>query len=160
MDKYGGQLNLQSSKIYRDCFCILTQSYAEGKIVSNDTDFFLKSLQLKEGVKMQVSKEAAEAFLNSVKEAIRNGKYTLIPREKNRKSMAQHGLLLKDVLDEVCNLSYANYIRGPEPDDDPNEKDAVWVFKTYIVTDTFYVKIKIVSSDQSLKILSFHISEY
>jgi hypothetical protein len=109
---------------------------------------------------MKVRKEDVAFFLRTVKEAIDNESYTLIPREKNRKSMAQYGLLLKDVSDAIRELTYDNYVRGPEPDDDPNEKDPVWIFRTYVDADAFYVKIKLVSNSQRLKILSFHTSEY
>lgn len=110
---------------------------------------------------MRVCREEVEDFLEMVRDAIDNKRFTFISREKNRKSMAQHGLLVRDVLDEIYNLTYGNYVCGPEPDDDVNEPDPVWIFKTYIICNTFYIKIKIVVDDnQKLKIISFHIAEY
>jgi hypothetical protein len=105
------------------------------------------------------SRDEVEIFLKTARMAIDNGRFTFIPRRKNIKSMARLGLSLTNILDELYDLTYNDYVSGPEPDDDRHEKDPVWIFKTVVLHDSFYIKIKIFL-ENNLKIISFHIAEY
>ena len=108
---------------------------------------------------MRASRQEIDSFLESVRNALTNGNYTFIDRRKNLDSMARYGLLVQDVLDAIEELSCSNYIKGPDQDHDPSELDPMWVFKKSIEGNIFYIKIKIILCDSSLRIISFHIDE-
>ena len=109
---------------------------------------------------MRVCPSEVEDFLKKVRESIDKKCCTFIPRKKNIMSMTKLGLQPQDVLDEIYDLTYSNYIKGPEDDHDVNESDPFWMFKAYIIDNTIYIKIKIVMDDNNrLKIVSFHIDE-
>ena len=101
-----------------------------------------------------------EQFLNDMRAGINAGKATLIPRGKNLKTLARLGLLPKDVFQEAINLSFANYICGPEIDNDFPQTDKLWIFKTMIDSSCIYIKVKVEYQDNGkVKFLSFHFDE-
>lgn len=108
---------------------------------------------------MGASRLEIDSFLELVREAIACKNYTFVGRKKNMQSMAQYGLLFQDILDAIDELTYLNYIKGPDLDHDPSESDHIWVFKKSIDGNKFYIKIKIIICDSSLRIISFHIDE-
>ena len=109
---------------------------------------------------MAVRKTPAEVaqFLSDMKKAVNAGKISFIPRKKNMFTLAKLGLTMKDVKDELINLSYANYVSGPETDYDCPASDCFWIFKTMIDSSCIYIKVKVLyQTDGGVKIVSFHI---
>ncbi len=108
----------------------------------------------------QCPKDVVDAFLNDMRAAIKAGRYAFIPRRKNLQTLAAHGLLLADVLDELMHLTFANYISGPETDRDRPSSDPFWIFKSSIEGERIYIKVKIeYQTDKGVKIVSFHMDE-
>lgn len=80
-----------------------------------------------------------------------------INRPKNMQTLSQLGITWRDAKNHIRNMTYADYISGPEADYDPNEPDPVWIFKVRIDGDVIYVKIKICyACNGEVKALSFH----
>ncbi|MBQ3044563.1 MAG: type II toxin-antitoxin system MqsR family toxin [Clostridia bacterium] len=109
---------------------------------------------------MRSAKRDVDLFLSDVKNAIRQKNYTPIDRDKNLNTLAQLGITWKDAIDEINELSFSNYIKGPEIDRDFPQHDHLWVFKKGMMGETIYIKLKILyQNNKSLLVLSFHIDE-
>lgn len=104
---------------------------------------------------------AISAYLAQVKNLLSRGKYDFVPRRKNMQALAQHGLTITDVKDEILGLVVKDYYKGPKQDYDTNRAGDIWEFKKDVDGDTFYIKIKIVqeNGEDVLKCLSFHEDE-
>lgn len=101
-----------------------------------------------------------ERVLRDMRFALQNNKMSVVPREKNRKTLSQRGWLWRDVKVAMMALTYKDYISGPEPDRTDPSSDMLWIFKPNIDNEIFYVKFKILyQKDGSVKTLSFHIDE-
>ena len=102
------------------------------------------------------------AFLEEAKSLISTGRYDFVPRCKNMQSLAEHGLTISDVRDEILSLTTGDYYSGPKRDHDANRPGDVWEFKRNVDGDIFYVKVKISEDNRGkvLKCLSFHEDEF
>lgn len=106
------------------------------------------------------SQSDVEKFLSDMRAGISAGKATIIPRNKNLDTLAKLGLLPKDVYQEAQNLTFADYICGPEIDYDFPNTDKLWVFKTMIDSACIYIKVKVEYQDNGkVRFLSFHFDE-
>lgn len=107
-----------------------------------------------------LNKKELEIFLKTAKKLISDDKFDFIPRRKNLMSLAEYGLSIKDVKEEILDLEDINYFKGPK--EDFERPGVIWEFKTKIESDIFYVKLKIVEENklQVLKCLSFHKSDF
>lgn len=103
---------------------------------------------------------SVEQVLRDLRDAIRVNRVDFIQREKNMKTLARLGLLVSDVYDELMNLTFSEYISGPEEDRDRPSSDKLWIFKKRVCGELLYIKFKIeYQTDGLLKVLSFHIDE-
>lgn len=102
------------------------------------------------------------AYLAQVKNLLSKGKYVFIPREKNLRALARHGLTITDVKSEILGLVVGDYYRGPKQDYDETRPGDIWEFKKNIDGDKFYVKVKIVleNGENILKCMSFHEDDF
>lgn len=99
-------------------------------------------------------------ILKLVKVAIENKNIDFVPREKNRKTLAQLGITWRDAIDEIKSLEETNYFKGPMEDKDRKDGDSLWVFKKVVVGEIIYIKFKIDSTAKNqLKVIGFHIDE-
>ena len=106
------------------------------------------------------NKAAVDAFLEDVREAIRNKRCTPIDRDKNMSSLGKLGLFWSDALAIIEKLTYNDYIKGPEEDRDMPNSDKLWIFKKPFDGFLIYIKIKILYKvDKRLIVVSFHIDE-
>lgn len=106
------------------------------------------------------SQSDVENFLSDMRAGISAGKAILIPRKKNLDTLAKLGILPKDAFQEAQNLSFADYICGPEIDQDFPNTDKLWVFKTMIDSNCIYIKVKVeYQVNGKVKFLSFHFDE-
>jgi hypothetical protein len=106
------------------------------------------------------SKIDVDAFLLDVRKAIKNKNYTPQNRDKNINTLSQLGITWKDAIDEIYELSYSNYIKGPETDRDRPNSDSFWMFKKHVLGNVIYIKLKIrYQQNKSLLVLSFHFDE-
>ena len=102
------------------------------------------------------------AYLTNVKKLMSAGKYDFVPRRKNMQALAQHGLTIADVKDEILGLVVGDYYKGPKQDFDPDRPGDIWEFKKSVDGITFYVKVKIVkeNGEDILKCLGFHEDDF
>ncbi len=107
--------------------------------------------------KLDISKYLAE-----VKRLLSAGKYDFVPRRKNLQALAQHGLSIADVKNEIFGLVVNDYYKGPKQDFDTNRPGEIWEFKKCVDGIQFYVKLKIVqeNGENILKCLSFHEADF
>ncbi len=107
---------------------------------------------------MKSTQKTVEGMLADMRHALNEKKFTLVNRDKNQITMARLGLLTKDVINEMMELTYKDYIKGPEVDEDFPNSDRLWFFKTEVFGHMIYIKFKIeYQKDGSIKCLSFHI---
>ena len=96
--------------------------------------------------------------LFQIKTLVSEGKCSLAEkREKNIQTLAELGLLPKDVFQILFELTPQNYYRGPSNDYDTKEIDCIWEFGTFIEDKEIYIKLKL--TDDYVKNISFHIAE-
>ena len=106
------------------------------------------------------SQTVVEKVLSDMKDAIRNGRFYFVERTKNMNTLAELGILIHDVWDELLELDYTNYISGPETDRDDPFSDPLWIFKRTICDHMIYIKYKVeYQDDGTVKVISFHIDE-
>ena len=100
------------------------------------------------------------AVLKSMRDAIREKRYTFEPRKKNMDTLARLGITIKQALDEMLSLTEQDYVSGPENDRDRPGEDPLWIFKKRCYGEVIYIKFRVkYNTDGSIKILSFHIDE-
>ena len=111
-----------------------------------------------DGLCVKSSKEDIEAFLEDVYEALDGKLYSSVDRKKNTDCLAMLGWKWADAFDELYNLTYHDYFRGPEIDRVCPTDDDFWEFKKTIEGRHIYIKLKIrYLQDRSLLLFSFHI---
>lgn len=109
---------------------------------------------------MRSSRDEVERIIRDMRLALQSNRMTVVPRDKNMKTLARKGWQWRDVKEAMMALTYEDYQKGPESDHDHPASDMLWVFKPNIDGDVFYVKFKILyQQDGSVKTLSFHIDE-
>lgn len=113
-------------------------------------------------VNNQASTSDITAYLAKVKGLLSAGKYDFVPRRKNMQALAQHGLTIVDVKNEILSLIVSDYYKGPKKDLDPNRPGDIWEFKKNVDGIQFYVKVKIVkeNGEDMLKCLGFHEDDF
>lgn len=109
---------------------------------------------------VRAPRQDVEKVLNDLRSAIRMNLTYFVERPKNLYTLSYLGLRVSDVYDELPNLTYADYIKGPEEDRDKPGSDMLWFFKKKICGQLLYIKFKIeYNVDGTLRVLSFHIDE-
>ena len=107
---------------------------------------------------MNTSKEDVARFLKEAKTLIVKDEWLVVRRSVNLQDIADIGLDLTGVKNELLGLSSEDYSQGPEPDRDfPGE---IWVFGQEILGNEVYIKLKIDQEDERLTCISFHIAKY
>lgn len=99
-----------------------------------------------------------QVFLVRLKQILKTPERILfIEREKNLEAMERFGLTQRDLLRQLAVLEPKHYRKGPENDEDGSE-GSIWVFKSSVYAQEFYIKLKLFSVNgvDYLKILSFH----
>jgi len=90
--------------------------------------------------------------------ALDKEQYSCADRPKNMYTLSMLGWKWDDAVDELRDLSYRDYICGPEIDVDYPYDDEFWIFKRLIQRHVIYIKLKIrYSSDRSVLLFSFHL---
>lgn len=96
--------------------------------------------------------------LKLAKQAITSGRAILLGRGKNLQFLANMGLTKRIALQNILDLTYKDYCKGP--DDDHNEPGEVWFFADDICGCEVYVKFKLYGPDNRLKVISYHEAEF
>lgn len=107
-------------------------------------------------------KDKIETFLKKIKKIInKNCGFVFVPRRKNLRSLNRYGISIAEAKNEILNLKIKNYYDGPLEDNNPAREGHIWIFKTNICNENFYIKLKIdtVENFEVLKCLSFHVDE-
>lgn len=97
-------------------------------------------------------------FLVTLKEAISNGNFVVIQREKNNEFLALTGMIPQERENVILSLQTNDYMSGPEVDrGNPGEKD-IWKFKKKYLGRNLYIKFKLIPIEDGFyaKCLSFH----
>ena len=74
----------------------------------------------------QTSAADITTYLTKVKKLLSVGKYDFVPRRKNMQALAQHGLTITDVKNEILGLVVSDYYKGPKRDLDQNRSGDIW----------------------------------
>lgn len=98
-----------------------------------------------------------EAYLARLKACATAGRVTVARRDKNRRSMLEHGLTFEDVVDALLRLEPKHYSKGPSSDlaGFPGE---IMEFLLPVASVRFYVKVRlfVVGNGDSVVTISFH----
>ncbi len=109
----------------------------------------------------ELKRTRIKEFLVEFKKIIVKGRgLDIVNRRENIDALAEMGLTMKNLLEEIMTLSVENYCQGPEPDRDrPGE---IWVFGKQIGAEEIYIKLKIaqVGKERIAKCLSFHAANF
>ncbi|MEC4684854.1 MAG: hypothetical protein VST71_03870 [Nitrospirota bacterium] len=83
-------------------------------------------------------------FLVTLKEAINNGNFVVIQREKNNEFLALTGMTPQERENVILTLQTNDYRSGPEEDrGNPGEKD-IWKFEKKYLGRDIYIKFKLI----------------
>lgn len=110
---------------------------------------------------MSTSSDEVAGFLKEFKRvALDRGKFYLVRRAERNKDIITLGLTRQNCIDEIVDLSVADYCKGPEADND--RAGEVWVFGKSIAGREVYIKLKVadVGCEKIAKCISFHVAEY
>jgi hypothetical protein len=101
-------------------------------------------------------------FLRSLRKAISDDCFVVIPRAKNNDFLAKHGFSPDERVEVIQALKPINYLSGPEKDRDRPQEIDIWKFNTKYQGLDIHVKIKLtLKADANgdhfyAKCLSFH----
>ena len=98
------------------------------------------------------------AFLNRAKRYKAAGKVDFINGAKEKHTLTQMGISIKDAFELIEHLTYRNYYRGPSPDH-INAQEYVWEFGIEEEPNDIYIKLKIRQEKDDLLMMSFHYAE-
>lgn len=106
------------------------------------------------------SSEEINSALEMLKQALVDERVRLWPREKNMNTLAELGIMWKDVCEELANLTISDYAGGPDTDISRPSEDKAWVFVSWLFQKKMYVKFVVEHSKEgSILCLSFHPSK-
>ena len=97
-------------------------------------------------------------FLGKVRYAIDNDNFDILDsRSKYRRTIAMLGLIERDVLDDIYNLTNKDNWFEPELDNNPNYPGTVWQCKKVLHKSLIYIKLKLkIRENGKLLIMSYH----
>ncbi len=93
-------------------------------------------------------------------EAIRYKRCLIFPRKENMNTLTQLGMTSQQAFEEIMELSYADYVSGPDRDWDRPDEEPLWVFKKTVQDEVLYIKFKFYftqAGEKGVKFISFHI---
>lgn len=83
----------------------------------------------------------------------------LVKRKENLATISSLGLTVPDVKGILSQLTYKDYVKGPEGDKD-GSGNMVWEFGIHIKGEDIYIKLSDDFSFDRAKCISFHIAMY
>jgi len=107
------------------------------------------------------SQQQVSDFLNEFKALVAQRRFQFIQRLETNKTALSLGLTKTNAIQELLNLSVADFSSGPTQDRNmPTEN--FWIFGKEINGCEVYIKLKIysINSNQYAKCVSFHEAEY
>ena len=110
---------------------------------------------------VRVDQERVNKVLATMKQSLSEGRFSFAEeRAKNMATLARLGIRWQEVKEYLEELTYHEYISGPEPDRDYPNSDKFWKFKMPIQGELVYIKLKIqYREDKTVHVVSFHIDE-
>lgn len=106
------------------------------------------------------SQADVENILHDMRDALQQGKFLFVKRQKNMDTLSALGILQSEVRDELLDLTFSDYVNGPEVDYDYPRSDRLWVFKRGIGGHIIYIKLKVeYKTDGKVRVISFHIDD-
>lgn len=96
-------------------------------------------------------------FLFQFKKFAQN-KFIFAEREKSRDTIARLGITIEQARQEILELTYEDYYKGPIPDTGPKGGE-YWEFGKTICGQEIFIKLKAVLKHNVAVCFSFHIPE-
>lgn len=108
----------------------------------------------------QMGLAAIQKILKDMRDAIDNGKFYPIDRDKNMRTLALLGIPWEVAKEEIYELTEADYFCGPKVDRDYPTTDFLWEFKKDIDGHIIYIKFKVLyQEDGGVRVLGFHLDK-
>jgi hypothetical protein len=95
-------------------------------------------------------------FLKKFKHILTQG-FIIIPRNEYKATISYLGITISDVKAIISQLTYKNYLNGPEKDKG-RQGNMIWEFGVHIQGEAIYIKLSDDFSFNRAKCLSFHIA--
>lgn len=102
--------------------------------------------------------EEITTFLKKFKPLAVN-ELNFISRKDNLATISYLGLTIPDVKSILSQLTYKDYVKGPEEDKD-RPGNMIWEFGIHIKGEDIYIKLSDDLSFDKAKCISFHIAKY
>ncbi len=102
--------------------------------------------------------EEITAFLKKFKPLIVK-EMNFVNRKDNIATISYLGLTIPDVKGILSQLTYKDYVKGPEKDID-RSGNMIWEFGVHIKGEEIYIKLSDDFSFDKAKCISFHIAQY
>ena len=102
--------------------------------------------------------EEITAFLKKFKPLIVK-ELNFVRRKENLATISSLGLTIPDVKSILSQLTYKDYVKGPESDKD-GSGSMVWEFGIHIKGEAIYIKLSDDFSFDKARCISFHIAMY
>lgn len=103
---------------------------------------------------VQAQKSDITCFLISFKKVALN-KFIFVDRKVNLDCITRLGITIETVKNIIFNLTYKNYMSGPDKDKD-RRVGSVWVFGTLVNNTEIYIKLSDNFNFNIAKCISFH----
>lgn len=104
--------------------------------------------------------EEINEFLRQVKHHVSKGRRQVEERTKNLRTLSDLEMTKAEMWSEISQLTFKDYVAGPEPDDDPNRpRNEWWKFGKTINGVDVYIKLRI-HKNRVVICLSFHQAEH
>jgi hypothetical protein len=97
-------------------------------------------------------------FLKKFKHVLTQ-KFTIIPRNEYKATASYLGITILDVKDTISQLTYKDYLNGPEKDKG-RQGFMIWEFGVLMQGEDIYIKLSDDFGFNIAKCLSFHIAAY
>jgi hypothetical protein len=95
-------------------------------------------------------------FLKKFKHSLTQG-FIIIPRNDYKATCSYLGITISDVKDTISQLTYKDYMKGPEKDTG-RPGNMIWEFGVHMQGEEIYIKLSDDFSFDGAKCLSFHIA--
>ena len=98
-------------------------------------------------------------FLHRLRAILTNKEsWFFVPRQENRDCLFQLNMSSQDAIATIRSLAVADYVKGPEQDENGSEGE-VWVFTKPYKRTTLYIKVKLYTDHgaEKVTIISFHL---
>lgn len=107
-----------------------------------------------------VTKSEVESFLSQLKAKANSHEIVYRPRDKNLQGLADLDIVPFNREEVIFNLTYKDYVSGPNKDSYDHDKPDYYVFGKLIKGEMAYIKLSLGVLNKPVDCMSFHKAEH